>query len=64
MPTVVVETGMGNTVAKVGGDRVTCEGGDVPPGTEALLLSQPEEITVGEGPYQAVLQTGEYLGNR
>ncbi|RLE31437.1 ABC transporter ATP-binding protein [Candidatus Acetothermia bacterium] len=63
-PAVVVETGEGVAVVEVGGERIACEGEDVPPGTEVLLFSRPEEVQLGAGDLRAEVKAAEFLGDR
>lgn len=57
----VVDAGIWVDVA---GIRMLARGKGLSPGERGFLFSRPEDITAGEGPYQAVVEASEYLGDR
>lgn len=63
-PGRVVEVQGEEAVVEVAGVRLPTRRGAVPPGGEALVFFRPEEVLVGEGPYQAEVTGAELVGDR
>jgi len=63
-PAVVVETGEGEAVAELGGQRLPCLGQGFSAGDQALLFSRPEEVQPGAGDLRAEVEAVEFLGDR